>query len=241
MLLRAGLFRLMLVIPMAGPALALVGPTSDGVAYAPYVLMVLAQAPGRAGFCSGVLIAPKIVLTAAHCVAAPSATRVHFRDVDGAPVLMTVTRVARHPLYRADAIAARAKSIDLALVETSDRTPASFEPAALGAAPMETGAGLDVAGFGVTRENVAASSGALRSARLSLRAPLSSVLLWLDGADGAGACTGDSGAPVFWNGAVAGIVAYAQGPRGRGCGGLTQAVRIEPQRAWIERVIAGWR
>ena len=86
-----------------------------------------------------------------------------------------------------------------------------------------------------------ASASASKWAESSLRAPLSNVLLWLEGAEGVGACTGDSGAPVFSGGAVVGIVAYAQAARGRGCGGLTQAVRIAPHAAWVESVVKGWR
>ena len=96
-------------------------------------------------------------------------------------------------------------------------------------------------GFGVARAGDASTSGVLRRARLALRAPISNVLLWLDSAEGAGACTGDSGAPVFSNGALVAIVAFAQGQHGRGCGGLTQAVRVAPYRNWVDATIAGWR
>ena len=140
-----------------------------------------------------------------------------------------------------DAVKARAKSIDLALIETKEPLPSSFAPVAIGEAANDIGAAFDVAGFGVAKPDGASTSGVLRRARLSLRAPLSHVLLWLAGDDGAGACTGDSGAPVFANGALVGIVAFAQGQKGRGCGGLTQAVRVAPYRAWIEQTIAGWR
>ncbi len=239
----SGLRKLMIFVALAAasPAAAMVGPTSDGGAYAAHVVMALAQSRGGAGFCSGAVIAPNIVLTAAHCVAAPAATRIHFRDAAGKPVLMEVARVARHPGFRADAVAARAKSIDLALIETKDALPSSFSAAQIGDAPAEVGAAFDVAGFGVAQPGVASTSGVLRRARLSLRAPLSNVLLWLASDDGAGACTGDSGAPVFSGGALVGIVAFAQGQKGRGCGGLTQAVRVAPYRAWIEQTIAGWR
>ncbi|HMN72457.1 MAG TPA: trypsin-like serine protease [Rhodoblastus sp.] len=241
-MLRSRLFLFFALSTLAcGGADAMVGPTGDASAYAAHVVMALAQSGRGAGFCSGVALAPNVVLTAAHCVAAPAATRVHFRDGAGKPVLMEVSRVARHPGFRADAVAARAKSIDLALIETKAPLPSSFSPVAIGEAPNEVGAAFDVAGFGVAQPGVASTSGVLRRARLSLRAPLSYVLLWLDSADGAGACTGDSGAPVFFNGALVGVVAFAQGAHGRGCGGLTQAVRIAPYRAWIEQMIAGWR
>lgn len=237
----ARFFLCLAALALGGRAHAMVGPTSDGGAYSPHVVMALAQSGRGAGFCSGAVLAPNVVLTAAHCVAAPRATRVHFRDSAGAPVLIEVARVARHPGFRADAVAARAKSIDLALIETKEPLPASFTPVTMGEASNEVGAVFEVAGFGVAAPGVASTSGVLRRARLALRAPLSHVLLWLASEDGAGACTGDSGAPVFSNGALVGVVAFAQGAHGRGCGGLTQAVRVAPYRAWIEQTIAGWR
>jgi secreted trypsin-like serine protease len=225
----------------SAPTHAMVGPTSDGGAYAPHVVMVLAQAAGGAGFCSGAVVGPNLVLTAAHCVSSPQATRVHFRDRSGSPVLANVRRIARHPLYRADAVKARAKSVDLALVQTAEPLPGSFSSVGITDASSAPGAAFEIAGFGVSREGAASTSGVLRSATLRLREPVSNILLWLDSAEGAGACTGDSGAPVFAGGALVGIVAFAQARSGRGCGGLTQAVRVAPFRDWIERTTAEWR
>lgn len=219
------------------PAHAIVG-ASEPAAMAGGV-MVLAAGPGRGGFCSGVALGSRVVLTAAHCVAAPHTTRVHYRDASGAPVLIEAARIARHPRYRANAIAARAPSVDLALIETREDLPDALSPAAIAEGPRATGARVEVAGFGVTREGRPETSGRFRSATLSLRGPLSNLLLWLDG--DAGACTGDSGGPVFADGALVALTAFAEGAGGKACGKLTQAVRLAPHRGWIEEVIARWR
>jgi secreted trypsin-like serine protease len=221
------------LLPLA--AQAIVGAPQPS-SRAASVVMILHRAGLRASFCSGTVIGARTVLTAAHCVGSAEATRVHFRDLSGAPVLMPVVRVARHPGYRTDAIAARAKSVDLAIVETHDPLPSAFTPASIASASDTPGAAFTIAGFGVSQMGQAATSGVLREARVTLREPVSSLLLWLDGA-GAGACTGDSGGPVFdAAGALVGVIAFAQGATGRGCGGLTQAVRVAPFRAWFEAV-----
>lgn len=219
------------------PAHAIVG-ASEPAAQAGGV-MVLAAGAGRGGFCSGVALGPRLVLTAAHCVAAPQALRIHYRDASGAPVLIEAARIARHPLYRANAVAARAPSVDLALVETREDLPDTLSPAMIADGPRAIGARIEIAGFGVAREGRPETSGRFRSATLNLRGPLSNLLLWLEG--DAGACAGDSGGPVFADGALVAITAFAEGAGGKACGKLTQAVRLAPHRAWIEGVIARWR
>ncbi len=225
------------LVSMHAPAHAIVG-ASEPAARAGGV-MVLAAGRGRGGFCSGVALAPRIVLTAAHCVGAPQATRVHYRNGAGAPVLIEVARIERHAGYRANAVSARAPSVDLAMIETRDALPDAMAPSAIGEAPRTIGATLEIAGFGVMREGMPDTSGQFRSATLRLRGPLSNLLLWLEGE--AGACTGDSGGPVFAGGALVAITAFAEGGGGKACGKLTQAVRLAPHRAWIESVIARWR
>jgi hypothetical protein len=52
--------------------------------------------------------------------------------------------------------------------------------------------------------------------------------------EGLGACTGDSGAPVFANGAIIGVVSWSTGPRNAaGCGGLTGVTPLALYRSWI--------
>ena len=154
---------------MAGsPALALVGPSTEDACFADHVVMVLKRGVDRAGFCTGVVLAPRVILTAAHCVAAIGDMRVHYRDDAGQPVLIEVDAVAVHPGYRADAAARRVVSIDLALVATRTPLDARFSAAALDdSGVVAVGTPLRIFGYGVAREGEGSSAGVLRSAALA--------------------------------------------------------------------------
>jgi Trypsin len=227
-----------LAAPLA-PARALVGAAPDG-RFADRVAMVLIRGRGKAGFCSALVLSPRILLTAAHCLRRLRDMAVYYRDVNGAAVIIPVDAAIAHPRYRADAIQARALSIDLALIRTARPLSPRFAAAAIsdgGAPPI--GKAVIVSGYGAAREGDWSSGGTLRSVTLAVREPASSVLLWAADPAGrpAGACSGDSGAPIFsadGSRAIA-IVAWAQAPHGRGCGGLTQGPLLGPVKGWIEQ------
>jgi hypothetical protein len=227
------------------PAGAVVGPSESGARFADHVVMVLSRGGDREGFCTGVVLGPRAVLTAAHCLRPTRDMAVVYRDTAGQPVLISVAATVSHPQYRANAIAERQVSIDLALVETETPLDPRFTPPPLaeGGGPA-VGDDAILAGYGVAREGTPTSGGTLRSARLKVRAPLSSILLWAeDAAGGAGACGGDSGAPLFLGDGetVAAIVAWTSGAeRGKRCGGLTQGPLVAPQRDWIAATLARW-
>ncbi len=221
----------------ATPADAVVGPSHAAQDRADSLVMVLQRRGPSAGFCTGIVIAPQAVLTAAHCVPSGAEFRIHFRDAAGAPVLLPVAGVTRHPGYRADAIARRERSIDMAVVTLAEPLPARFHAAGFAtAATARVDDRFTVLGFGLAREGEAASSGQLRAAILAARAPLSTLLLWAEDPEhrGAGACTGDSGGPVLdASGLVAALTLWSAGDGERQCGALTQALWLAPYRAWI--------
>lgn len=226
------------------PARAVVGPSREEVgAIRDSLVMVLQRRGSAAGFCTGIVVGPRAVVTAAHCVPAGADLRVHFKDRQGAPVLLPVARVVRHPGYRPEAIARRERSIDLAVLTLDADLPEPFRPATLASTgSARVGEAVTVAGFGLSREGEAASSGALRAASLAARAPLSDVLLWATDPEkhGAGACTGDSGGPVLdAAGAVAALTLWSAGIGTRQCGALTQALWLAPYRGWIAAAAAG--
>ena len=225
---------LVLALGLTTRALAMVGPATPAPKLATQVLMVLARTPAGAGFCSGTVLSRTKILTAAHCVGAPESMRIYDRDAQNAPVLLEVSSVTIHPDFHAAAPKTREKSIDLAIVTVKNALPERFQPANLTQPQrLELGDTLTLAGFGVTQENEGASSGTLLQGDVLLRAPKSDVLFWLDNPNSLGACTGDSGGPVFYKGALVGVIAWSVGIPPHHCGKLTQAIRLNGQMDWV--------
>lgn len=193
------------------------------------------------GMCSAVVVAADAVLTAAHCVAGPREFRVHHPGPSGEPVLIAPAAVATHPEYRRDAVAARARSIDLALVRLPGALPGRYVPQPLAAASPGAGTPVGVGGYGVAREGDSRSTGTFRLADLAAVEPHgpSRILLWAAGS-GAGACEGDSGGPLFGPGGVVAVTSWAAGNGKAGCGSMTQGILLGAQRAWIDRTLSGW-
>lgn len=227
------------------PAAALVGPAREAPAFAPYVVIVLTREDGGASFCSASVITSDTVLTAAHCVTNPRDTYIRLPDENGEPDLRAIAEIAIHPGYRRDAVRRQLLSIDLALVRLAEPLPARFRPVALAEPGLEKpGQIYQIAGFGISEEGEAGTGGVLREGRVIASGARSSTLLWLRDPNGTGlgACTGDSGAPVFILGMprLIAVAVWAKGDGMNRCGALTQAVLVAPQLDWIESVLSSW-
>lgn len=220
------------------PAAAIVGGVEDTGGLARSAVMVLSS---NGGVCSAVVVAPDVVLTAAHCVTGAAEHRVHFKGPGGEPVLIAPAAKAVHPGYDSRAIEARRRSIDLALLRLPEALPARFERAILSGASPPAGSGLALGGYGVAREGDARSTGTFRVAALTLVEPYgpSRILVWAKG-ERSGACSGDSGGPIASGDAVFAIASWARGSKAGGCGDLSQGALLGAQRAWIDRVLSGW-
>jgi secreted trypsin-like serine protease len=240
----------LLAFSAALPASAIVGgapPREDGVGRS--VVTIIGS---RGTFCSGTLIAPDLALTAAHCVMPGADYKVVLYDAQHQPQLREIKRISVHPQFQATSILAHRASADIALAQLAE-TPAERTPAASGAPlePIAAGARFTVAGIGVSKPGDGKSGGTIRAVslvatgqpgRLQIRLvdPVTNNLR-----EGFGACTGDSGAPVFedQNGraVVVGVVSWSTGPHdAAGCGGLTGVTPLTLYREWISRMARGW-
>jgi hypothetical protein len=237
---------------LTAPVFALVGPAREAPEFAPYVVTVLDKSGGGGGsggggasFCTASVIAPDVVLTAAHCVSNLSNTRVFFRGGDGQLVLFDVASIAVHPEFRPKIGRKHLISIDLALLRLARPLPPAFKPIELtDSGPVATGQPFRMAGFGRADESVSGTSGVLRAGVLVVSRPKSPVLVWLTDPDGTGlgGCTGDSGAPVLAVGqpALVAVAIRAKGNNGHSCGASTEAVLIGPQMPWVRKTLQAW-
>jgi secreted trypsin-like serine protease len=239
-----------LALLSAAPAYAIVGggaPSTDGVARS-----VVTIVGSRGNFCTGAVIAPRIVLTAAHCVQPGSDYKIVEYGADKQPSLQDVKSVAIHPGFNMQTMLAHRATADVALLQLG--APAKGKAsAALGAPtiPIQVGGHFTIAGIGVTVRGDGKSGGAIRVAGLVATGKPGTLQIRLvdpvgqGTRDGLGACTGDSGAPVFEDKqtgpAIIGVVSWSTGPNGSaGCGGLTGVTPLTLYRDWLVQTARQW-
>src|ERR1700675_4205459 len=122
-----------LALGAAQPASALVGgapAAEDGIGRS--VVTIIGS---RGTFCSGALLAPDLVLSAAHCVMPGADYRIVLYDAQRQPQLRDIKRVASHPQFNVQGILAHRASADVALLQLSEPLKAKM-PASSGA-PLE--------------------------------------------------------------------------------------------------------
>jgi Trypsin len=235
---------------LASPAYAIVGggaPTTEGVGRS--VVTIIGS---RGNFCTGALIAPKVVLSAAHCVQPGAEYKIVEYGADRQPKLQDVKSVAVHPAFRMEAMLAHRATADVALLQLTAPV-AGKTPSAVGMPniPIMVGSRFTVAGVGVTVRGDGKSGGTIRAAGLVATGKPGTLQIRLvdpvgqGTRDGMGACTGDSGAPAFEDKpggpAIIGVVSWSTGPNGSaGCGGLTGVTPLTLYRDWILQTARQW-
>ena len=116
---------------------------------------------------------------------------------------------------------------------------------------MWSGSRFTIAGVGVTIRGEGSSAGTVRVAGLIATGKPGTLQIRLvdpvtqGSRDGLGACTGDSGGPVFEDQkggpVIVGVISWSTGPNGSaGCGGLTGVTPLTLYRDWILQAARAW-
>jgi hypothetical protein len=217
------------------PSWALEGRDASGP---PSVVALVEPADGGVRtLCSGVIVASRFVLTAAHCVGTSklASLRVMVGDRVSAPSEeIAVARAVPHPRWSGTADDAR-RGHDIAVLELGAAT--SIEPAELpsGDAPVD-GAMVDVLAYGVTLRGEPGSAGTRRIGETRV-AGLCPALVELG--QEIAPCVGDSGGPVFLRGDTRQVVALISFGLPPGCIAPAFATRVSAHAGWIRDVISG--
>ncbi len=200
--------------------------------------------------CSGAVIAPDLVLTAAHCVDERASYRVIVVDRRFRQYAVRAVAAAMHPAFVAGTTPRTQPGVDLALIKLEQPLSGDFvplDPRRAGRAGR--GEPVEIAGFGVAAENKKASARVLRQTQVVSLGTLqvaNRVDVVVDGqrlarTPGAGACRGDSGGPIVRGGPggyqLVGIVSWSSGAMASrqrtACGGLTAVTPVAEHANWL--------
>jgi len=220
-------------IAITVPAFAINGGVEGPPELAAHTVFIVST---RGSYCTGTVLANNLIITAGHCVQPAANYAVTLRD-GGSSRVVAISKIVLHPHYDPKQFETLKPSPDMAILKIAEPLPARYKSAkiATDVALPRVGDVFVLAGFGFAVDGDETTLGKLRSVALPAIGTTGGIMVRLSsGKDSSvGACTGDSGGPIFREGVLAGVIGWINTPAGRNCGSVTGATLTGLQRNWI--------
>jgi secreted trypsin-like serine protease len=213
--------------PAGGPSAtaSVIGGRTASIAEFPWLAFVAAKPKEGSFSCTGAVIAPRVVLTAGHCIEKPEELGANppssYRVVTGVADLRqttranvsTVSRAIFHPTFETAEVQVDA---GLLILSAPVATPTLRLATSADSALLQAGTPLTISGWGVTRARAKEGPAVLQAGGLAVKPPgpcrramrpfepyysTVSQLCAVDTAGKASGCFGDSGGPAVATGA----------------------------------------
>jgi hypothetical protein len=221
--------------PSAEPVERLSQAIIGGATDSSDVAVVAVQQPSTGTLCSGVLVAPTVVLTAAHCVFGVPASDLQVLtgpDTNAPQQTLAVQGAAAYPTY--DSASGLAGGVDLGVVYLT--TPSSIPPMPVRTDVTDaelTGASVTLIGYGLSSTTDPTTAGLRRS----VVAPVDTVcsrIITVGDAD-ANECEGDSGGAVLLGGQLVALISSGM----LDCTAPANEMRLSAHTLWLAAVLQG--
>lgn len=180
--------------------------------------------------CTGTLVAPRKVLTAAHCVRGQSASALRFvigPSIYSAQATLSVVSLHPHPSYNSSAL-----TNDIAYVTLGQDAPVAPMKVLTAMSSAWAGRSLFFVGYGVTSGYSGSGAGTKRAVTMRIASVASTKFTYND--SGRNTCGGDSGGPAFFVDSagtyhVAGVTSYGD----QYCTSYGVDTRVDPYIGWL--------
>ena len=173
------------------PAAKIVNGTPCGdLSKSPVVVLLKNLPDGKTGLCTGTMLSPNKVLTAAHCLDGASSIDILFGTTTGKFAYVTASSWNAHPGFSRDAYAN-----DVGIVHSPVSLSVPNLPILASSAP-KNGDKVSIFGYGITASG-GSVDGQLRAGAMTIAGVETGKIFAYFDASSSNTCSGDSGGPML--------------------------------------------